>query len=240
MAVFVLVHGAGHGGWCYQRVAQILRNDGHEVYTPTLTGLGERSHLLSPDVNLETHINDVVNVIQFERLDDVILAGHSYGGPVVTGVADRVADRLRGLVYLDAAYIGNGQSVSATFGDIIEAVRAMGEAVGGVECFLLPEPDGGPFYGVEDPDDQAWMAGRLTAMPWACFSQPLSLRNEAAVAKIPTYHVLCDNSPANIAPAVRDAATVAGRFFHVHTGHDLMISEPQATADILMKVAADT
>ena len=99
---FVLVHGAFHGGWCWRPVADILRAAGHTVFTPTLTGLGERLHLLTPEVNLSTHIQDVVSVLEWENLRDVVLVGHSYGGAVVTGVADRVADRIGSIVYLDA------------------------------------------------------------------------------------------------------------------------------------------
>ena len=120
MATYVLVHGGGHGGWCYQRVARLLRSAGHEVYTPTLTGLGERSHLLSPDIDLDLHIRDVVAVLHYEDLDDVILVGHSYGGMVITGVADRAADRIGRVVYLDAANPENGQSLVDVAGPIIE------------------------------------------------------------------------------------------------------------------------
>src|SRR4051794_28909281 len=100
MRTYVLVHGGGHGGWCYQYVARILRSNGHEVYTPTMTGLGERSHLLSPAIDLDLQIEDIVKVLQFEDLRDVILVGHSYGGMVITGVADRATDRIGHLVYL--------------------------------------------------------------------------------------------------------------------------------------------
>src|SRR5580700_2534506 len=100
-ATYVLVHGGGHGGWCWQRVVPLLRAAGHEVYTPTLTGLGERSHLLRPDIDLDTHIADVVGVLRYEDLTDVILVGHSYGGMVITGVADRALARIGQLVYLD-------------------------------------------------------------------------------------------------------------------------------------------
>jgi len=115
MATFVLVHGGGHGGWCYQPVARLLRSQGHDVYTPTLTGLGEREHLLSPDIDLDTQITDVVKTLQFEDLREVILVGHSYGGMVITGVADRATDRVGHLVYLDAAYPQNGQSLVGDF-----------------------------------------------------------------------------------------------------------------------------
>ena len=111
MATFVLVHGAWHGSWCWKRVRTALHARGHEVFTPTLTGVAERSHLLSPDVNLSTHIQDVVNLMQWEELSDVVLCGHSYGGCVISGVADRMPSRLRALVYLDAFVLASGQSL---------------------------------------------------------------------------------------------------------------------------------
>ena len=102
MSTFVLVHGAWHGSWCWKRVRKALQDQGHQVFTPTLTGLAERSHLLSPSVNLDTHIDDVVNLIRWEELSDVVLCGHSYAGAVISGVADRIPERIRSLVYLDA------------------------------------------------------------------------------------------------------------------------------------------
>src|SRR6202040_1266512 len=110
-ATFVLVHGAWHGSWCWKRVRKALQARGHDVFTPTLTGVGERSHLLSPDVNLDTHITDVVNLIRWEELSDVVLCGHSYGGCVVTGVADRLPDRIGAMVYLDAFTPEDGESL---------------------------------------------------------------------------------------------------------------------------------
>ena len=111
MANFVLVHGAWIGGWCWRPNAQALRKAGHEVFTPTLTGLGERSHLMNPGINLDTHIADIVNVFKHEELSDVVLVGHSYGGMVVTGVADALADKIRSLVYLDAFVPESGQAL---------------------------------------------------------------------------------------------------------------------------------
>jgi pimeloyl-ACP methyl ester carboxylesterase len=111
MANFVLVHGAWIGGWCWRPNAQALRKAGHEVFTPTLTGLGERSHLMNPSINLDTHVADIVNVIKHEELSDIVLVGHSYGGMVVTGVADTLADKIRSLVYLDAFVPESGQAL---------------------------------------------------------------------------------------------------------------------------------
>jgi pimeloyl-ACP methyl ester carboxylesterase len=109
MATYVLIHGGWHGGWCWARVAPILRAAGHDVYAPSLTGLGDRVHLLSPSVRLETHIEDVLGVLSYEDLRDVVLVGHSYGGMVITGVADRAADRVSHLVYLDAFVPRDGE-----------------------------------------------------------------------------------------------------------------------------------
>jgi pimeloyl-ACP methyl ester carboxylesterase len=111
LAIFVLVHGAWHGGWCWRQVAPLLRSAGHEVYTPSLTGLGERRHLARPDIDLDTHIEDVVGLLEMEDLKEVVLVGHSYGGMVVTGVAERMPERIQHLVYLDAFLPADGQSL---------------------------------------------------------------------------------------------------------------------------------
>jgi pimeloyl-ACP methyl ester carboxylesterase len=239
MATYVLVHGGAHGGWCYQRVARLLRAAGHEVYTPTLTGLGERSHLLSPGIDLNLHITDVVAVLDYEDLRDVILVGHSYGGMVITGVADRAAERVGRIVYLDAATPVNAQSLVDVAGPIINATRPSGQVVDGVELVLLPFPEAGLFYGVTEPDDIAWMADRLTGHSWSCFEQSLRLANEVALWAIPQYHIVCTSTLATRAPELMDKARAAGRLWDIDTGHDLMITEPVAVADALLEVAAD-
>src|SRR5215831_15933968 len=124
MKTFVLVHGGGRGGWCYQHVARILRAHGHDVYTPTMTGLGERSHLLNPSIDLDFQIDDIVQVLKFEDLRNVVLVGHSYGGMIITGVADRAYDRIGHLVFLDAANPRNGQSLVDIAGPMMLAARA--------------------------------------------------------------------------------------------------------------------
>src|SRR6202167_6610182 len=111
MTDFVLVQGAWIGGWYWRPITQTLRKSGHEAYAPTLTGLGERIHLMSPSINLDTHVADVVNLIEWEELSDIVLVGHSYGGMVVTGVADALPDRVRSLVYLDAFVPKNGEAL---------------------------------------------------------------------------------------------------------------------------------
>jgi len=238
VTTYVLVHGGGHGGWCYQRVASILRSAGHDVLTPTLSGLGERSHRMGPDIDLETHISDVVNVLHYDDLHDVILVGHSYGGMVVTGVADRAADRVGRLVYLDAANPRNNQSLVDVSGPVIEAVRPYGRVVDGVELVLFPDPEIVKLYGVTDPDDIAWMTERLTPHPWACFEQKLRLTNEDALWAIPQYHIVCTSTLPTRDPALMNTARAEGRLWDVDTGHDLMITEPKFVAEALLEVAA--
>src|SRR3954469_11275733 len=148
MATFVLVRGGGHAGWCSAKVARLLRAEGHDVRAPTLTGLADRSHLLSPDIDLDTHITDIVELLHYEDLRDVILVGHSYGGMVITGIADRAADRIGKLVYLDAANPTNGQSLLDVTGPTLAMAREFGQVVDGVELVLIPTPDAGTFYGV--------------------------------------------------------------------------------------------
>ena len=239
MATYVLVHGGGHGGWCYQRVARMLQSAGHTVYAPTLTGLGERSHLVGPQVDLDLHIRDITAVLHFEDLREVILVGHSYGGMVITGAADRAADRVGRLVYLDAANPAGGQSLVDVAGPNITAIRPLGRVVDGVELVLLPGvPDATTLYGVTDPADLAWMAERLTAHPWKCFEQPLRLTNEAALWAIPQYHIVCTATLATRDPELIGKARAAGRLWDIDTGHDLMITEPRAVADALLEIAA--
>ena len=194
MSSYVLVHGGGHGGWCYQRVARILRSHGHEVHAPTLTGLGERAHLLRADIDLDFHITDIVNVLEYEDLRDVILVGHSYGGMVITGVADRAAARIGHLVFLDAATPINGQSLVDVAGPLMAAASVAGRVVDGIELVLFPGTDPLNYYGVKDPQQIAWMKPRLTPHPWKCFEQRLRLTNEEALWRIPQTHIVCSST----------------------------------------------
>jgi pimeloyl-ACP methyl ester carboxylesterase len=233
------VHGGGHGGWCYAKVARRLRAAGHEVVTPTLTGLGERAHLLSAAVDLDMHIRDLVAVLHHDDLHDVILVGHSYGGMVITGIADRATDRIGRLVYLDAANPRNGQSLVDVTGGAIELIRPAGKDIDGVEVVLLPTPGAGAFYGVTDPRDLAWMAERLTPHPWRCFEQPLVLANEDELWALPQYHIVCTSTLATRDRELMAVARAEGRLWKIDTGHDLMITEPAAVTAALLAVAAD-
>jgi pimeloyl-ACP methyl ester carboxylesterase len=166
MANFVLVHGAWIGGWCWRPIAQALRRAGHEVCTPTLTGLGERIHLMSPGVNLNTHISDVANLIRFEELSDVVLVGHSYGGMVITGVADELPDTIASMVYLDAFVPENGQS-------LLSLVPPGGVPPKPASPYTLA-PLPAAVFGAS-AEVAAFVDARTTPHPIACFTDALKL-----------------------------------------------------------------
>lgn len=237
MATYVLVHGAGHGGWCYQPVARLLRAQGHEVYTPTLTGVGERSHLLAPSVGLDTHITDIVQLIAYEDLHDVILAGHSYGGAVITGVADRIASHLRQLVFLDAAMPAAGDSL-ISLEPALAALAAENRTVNGVELGLWPDSAiAQMIYGLGDCTLAEWARARHTPHPWRSFTDPLVLSDPERVARIPRTIINCRSTLEKRAGKDLSRYYAAERVWEIDTGHDLMLSAPEATAEMLLRLA---
>lgn len=238
MATFVLVHGGGHGGWCYNRVSPLLQAAGHDVYSPTLTGLGERKHLLRPDIDLDTHITDIVNVLEYNDLENVFLVGHSYGGMVITGVADRAGARISHMIYLDAAHPINGESLADLAPEMMDMAKSELRVVDGVELVLFPDSEAINYLGVTDPDDFAWMRSRITPHPWKCFTQKLWLQDEASVRRISRTNINCTQLLSMSNDAKRARQLDADHLFEIDTGHDLMITEPRRVADMLLEVAA--
>ncbi|MFT3968033.1 MAG: alpha/beta hydrolase [Sphingobium sp.] len=237
MATFLLVHGGGHGGWCYNRVSPLLRAEGHLVLSPSLTGCGDRKHAVGPAVDLDTHIADIANLLEYDDLTDVILVGHSYGGMVITGAADRAAGRLRELVYLDAAHPRDGESLRMTAPAQIEPTYAGMRVVEGTELVMFPFPGMAAFFGVTDPEDAAWLEARLTPHPWKCFDQPLRLHNGDAARRVRRTNINCTPSLQSSPPEARARQLDGERNFEIDTGHDLMVTEPRAVADMLLEVA---
>ncbi len=236
MATFVLVHGGGHGGWCYQKVARLLRAQGHIVYAPSLPGMGEHTGELRPGIDLEAHCDAVAALLRWEDLRDAILVGHSYGGMVITGAADRAADRTGHRVYLDAAYPRDGESLHEHAFASIDPLRAGAWTENGVELVMKPDPAYAGFFGIHDPELALWTTDRLTPQPWACFAQKLHLRNEAAMRAIPESHLICTPTiPGRDMELLRQRSQ--GRVWDIDTGHDLMLTEPQWVADRLMDIA---
>jgi pimeloyl-ACP methyl ester carboxylesterase len=217
---FVLVHGAWHGGWCWRRVADKLTQMGHRVFTPTLTGVGERSHLLSPEVNLSTHVTDIVNVIRWEELKDVVLCGHSYGGMVVTGVADRMAERIASLVYLDAFVPESGQSMF----DLRprELPRGLTMAPIPAEVFKVNERD------------RVWIDRQCTPHPLASMTEKLTLTGAYRAVRRKVYIRALDYPSPAFEPTYERLKADPGWTAHaLPCGHDVMVDMPDALAELL-------
>ena len=168
MATFVLVHGSWHGGWCWKKLAPLLRAAGHEVFTPTLTGLGERAHLLTRAVNVDTHVQDVLGVLAAEDLREVTLVGHSYAGLLLPVIANAAAERLRQLVYLDATQAASGLALFDRYpqsrAQVAEAVRTAGEG------WRVPPPEWD--FGITVEEDLRWVQAHLAPQPLAACEQP--------------------------------------------------------------------
>ncbi|HZG91534.1 MAG TPA: alpha/beta hydrolase [Pseudonocardia sp.] len=229
---YVLVHGACHGGWCWRRVAPLLHAAGHEVFTPTLTGFGERAHLLTADVTPAVLVQDVVAVLECEELTDVVLVGHSFGALVALGVADRVPGRLRELVLLDGVVVEPGEPGFA--GLPPDAVAARIEAAKSSPGGLSYPPPPPPAFGVGDPEDLAWLGRRLTPQPLRAYTESFGLRTPLGNG-VPVRYICC-TAPAY--PAVHSAHAIARRegwaFGELATGHDAMVTDPDATAAALL------
>ena len=235
MTTFVLVHGAWHGGWCWSRVRRLLAARGHEVHTPTLTGLGDRSHLMSRAVDLETHVQDVVNLLQWDELGDIVLCGHSYGGMVITGVANRMASRIRALVYLDAFVPENGQSVldfmpADRVAQFYESVRDKGAG------WLIP-PRAAALFDVNEAD-RTWVDRLCVPHPLACFEQKLMLPDAFARVAKRTYIQAAGYSRSAFGPIAERLSR--DKNWHVTAlpcGHDVMVDMPAELADLLIEAA---
>ena len=230
----MLVHGAWHGGWCWRRVADRLQQAGHRVFAPTLTGLGERAHLLTPAVSLDTHVQDVLGVLEAEELESVVLVGHSYAGLVISGVAARAKRRLRQLVYLDALLLEDGQSWAEAFPPEVTAARRKSATVtNGVKTLPAPDPT---IYGLEDPADDAWLRRRLAPHPFAPFEQKVQC-GCALGNGLPKVYVDCTRPALAALAAIKARWRADWEFLELQTGHDLMVSAPAETARILLRYA---
>lgn len=225
---FVLVHGAWHGAWCWRRVADLLTKAGHRVFAPTLTGLGERSHLASAGINLSTHVTDVVNVLKWERLNDVVLAGHSYGGFVISGVAEKMEDAIASMVFVDAFVPENGDSMmtsaSPATRDRIEEVVRKGET-------MVPPVPAAVFH--VNAKDRAWVDA--LCHPLATFQEKAELTGaRERVAKKVYVRAKGYASPSFDAALAKVRAMPSWSVFELACGHDIMVDMPERLAEILL------
>jgi len=234
---FVLLHGGRHGGWCWIRVARLLRAAGHEVYTPTMTGLGERAHLLAPEVGLQTHIHDLVAVFEFEDITDAILVAHSAGGNVAAGAMEQIGDRVHHLVHLDSFMPLSGESAMDIVGpELAGALKATADADG--EGWYLPTTDAS-FYGVTEPGDNAWVNSKLSAQPLKVYTDPVG--ETGRFWSHPGTYVVCQ--PSTIQPHIRERARKRSEtdehfdFQTIESAHDAMVIRPDLLTALLLKVA---
>lgn len=231
MSTFVLVHGAWHGGWCWKRVRRILQSQGHEVFTPTLTGVADKSHLNAPSVDLGTHIADVVNLIRWEELSDIVLCGHSYGGMVVTGVADALPDRIRALVYLDAFVPEDGENLAQhvppeQWEGLLEGTKAVGEG------WKMP-PIPAEVFNV-NAADLAWVESQCTMQSIATFEQRISLTGAVGdIADITYIRASGFDEGSPFPPFLAKARENGWRTHEVDCGHDVMVDLPDELAELL-------
>lgn len=228
MSDFVLVHGLFHGGWCWRELAARLRACGHRVYTPSLTGLGDRAHLLSDAISLDTHINDVCSVIETEELDHLVLVGHSYGGMPVTGAADRLHQRVRSLVYLDAALPENGQSVASYR-------QPSANPLPGPDRNFCLQPFPASTFGLDGALEK-WVNRRMTPQPYGTLTQPIQLTGKWQTV-VNKMYLRC-NYPApyferSFQASSTDLSWITQK---IDVGHNMMMLAPEKLHDILVGV----
>ena len=231
---FLLIHGAWHGGWVWNEISEILRYQRYSVSTPTLTGLGEKKHLLSSKITIETFIEDVVNHIIFENLNNIILVGHSFAGSVISGVADRLKDRIQKLIYFDAMILIDGQkpfdiTPKETVEQRIELAKKFGNNIS------IPAPSADAF-GVFDIKKSLLLEEKLTPHPLSAFQSKLVLKNEVGNG-IPLSYIFCTKPVYKSLESSREVVRkMKWPIFELNAGHDAMLTHPKETLNLLMKI----
>jgi pimeloyl-ACP methyl ester carboxylesterase len=241
MSTYLLVHGAWHSGRAWDRVVPLLSSAGHRALAPSLTGYGDKAHLLGPEVGLDTHVDDIVGLLVAEDLTDVVLVGHSYAGLVISAVAHRVPERIAHLVFLDAMVPLDGESAA----DVMPVTRHLIDQAltsqSGWRVPPLPElPPPTGLFGITDPSDIAWVRSMASDHPVRCLQQPVRLDNPAA-DRIPRTHIHCvAGVPEGFArrpvPATQPNGTEA-RVWELPTGHDSMVTMPDELTALLLRLA---
>ena len=230
---FVLVHGAWHGGWCWRRVSDLLERQGHKVFTPTLTGLGERSHLLGEGINVSTHVTDVVNVLKWEGLSNVVLCGHSYGGLVVSGVAEKSHSAIGSIVFLDAFVPEHGDSMA---GLTSQAVRDNLKIAAERGDLGVPARSAAAF--LVNEKDQAWVNAMCVPQPIGTMTEVMTLTGARERIGKKSLYPRQRLSQSRVRPAYgRVKADKSWRTYEVPCGHDVMVDMPERLAEILVEVA---
>jgi len=230
MSTFLVAHGAWSAGWVWKKMRPLMTARGHTLFTPTYTGLGERAHLAHKDLNLDSHIRDMLAVLEFEGLKDIILIGHSYGGMVATGVADRARDKIRHLGYLDAFVPENGKSVH----DYVTPERLANARKNADDGWKVPPS---PLPPDTLPEDVAWLTPRRTPQPLQCFEQKLTLKN-GPLTLPRTYIYAKRSNPGDYFRQFLERARKDGwPVYEMDASHSPHVTAPEALMEILDKVA---
>ena len=233
---FLLIHGAFHGGWCWRRVGDLLAAAGGRVFAPTMTGLGERAHLLNEKVGIATFIDDAIGVIDAEELENIILVGHSFGGAVISGVADRLPERIAQLVYLDAIVPVSGQSALSCLPPETQEIRLRAARVmpGGLTIPLPTET----MFDLPPGLDRDWVARRITPHPLASYTDRIVLNHPVGNGR-PRLYIRCTGPvyPAVVPSYDRIKAEDGWTLVDIATGHDAMVTAPEALTEILLQHA---
>ena len=231
---FLLIHGAWHGGWVWNEISEILNYQGYSVSTPTLTGLGEKKHLLSSKITIDTFIEDVVNHIIFENLNNIILVGHSFAGSVISGVADKLKDRIQKLIYFDAVILKDGQkpfdiAPKELVKQRIELAKRFGNGIS------IPAPSADAF-GVFDIKKSLLLEEKLTPHPLSTYQSKLTIKNEIGNG-IPLFYIFC-NDPVykSLESSRKVVRKLKWPIFELNAGHDAMLTHPKETLNLLMKI----
>lgn len=229
---FVLVHGAWHGGWAWKNVKVNLLEKNYNVYTPTLSGLGEHQHNLNDSISLKTHILDIINLILMEDLHNVALVGHSYAGAVITAVADSIPDRLNQLIYLDAMLVHDGESPITS--EPMAEQHKKKKTLAKKQHF---QPISSRYFGITDSTQIKWVDERLTSQPYRTFGQILKLNNEFGNG-IPLVYIACTNPQLEVLKPRSDKLKddPKWKYFTLNTGHDAMIIMPKELTKLLLDI----
>ncbi|HWX07222.1 MAG TPA: alpha/beta hydrolase [Bradyrhizobium sp.] len=230
---FLVCHGAWSAGWAWKKMHPLMLAAGHRLVTPSYTGLGERAHLANPAIDLETHIADILNVIKYEDLRDIVLVGHSYGGMVATGVADRARDRIAQLIYLDAFVPKGGQSLFDLNEPGRAHMQALAQAGDGWRAPPNPTPPDTPLA------DQQWLTERRVDMPIKCFETRLKLSGEPSMPR--SYIYATRVTPADtFGPFARRARSEPGwRYHEIDASHSPNVTAPDALMALLESIVAE-
>ncbi len=231
----VLVHGAWHGAWCWRKLVPLLIAQGLEVYTPTQTGVGEKADLLSKDISLETFIQDITDFLTAHDLHNVVLVGHSFAGISISGVADRMPERISQLVYLDALLLQNGQSVFDIIPpEMVQARRALAQQTSGGVSLPAPEPS---VFGVTEAEDAQWVKSQCTPHPLSTYESKMTLTHALGNGLPATYIAVIPHYLATTASREYAKTRSDWQYLEMGAGHDAMVTSPKALCRLLQDLA---